>query len=329
VASVAILDVGHGNCSAIIEGSDAVIIDAGRTSTLVEFLRRLGITRVPAIAISHAHEDHFRGAVGLVASEECEVQAVWVNSDASRVSPQWKALLYELDVRERSGGLAFELGLMEGDALPSPHVDVEIAVLAPRKRLIGIGPGGTDAEKGQIHSNSASSVVCIRYLGRGAVLLPGDLDQVGLDHLLDTGQDLRAETLVFPHHGAKTSADATDEENTVFAERLMEAVQPETVVFSTGRGVHGTPRPEIVAAVRRSNATVRIACTQLSKRCADEIPSEPAEHLVDLFAQGREAGHCCGGTILIELGAATTAPVHAEHLVFIERSAPTALCVER
>jgi hypothetical protein len=176
-----------------------------------------------------------------------------------------------------------------------------------------------------------SAVIRVDFGTEPRVLLTGDLDLVGLDHLLDAGVEVSAPILVFPHHGGRTRRGAKADENATFTERLMHAVQPRVVIFSIGRGMNATPRPEIVEAVRTYGGEARVVCTQLSEHCASELPSQEPSHLEARFARGRTRRSCCAGSIVIPLdptagGPDACMPTAAEHALFISEWAPVALC---
>ena len=157
------------------------------------------------------------------------------------------------------------------------------------------------------------------------MLLPGDLDEVGLDNLIESGVDAKASIAVFPHHGGTTGKG----DMATFASRYCNAVEPENVIFSIGRGRYNTPRPEIVDILRRKLPKSRVLCTQLSEHCAGKVPNEDPAHLTDKASRGRELRKCCAGTIVITLGKAapTLFPILDTHSEFIARAAPTALCM--
>jgi len=186
------------------------------------------------------------------------------------------------------------------------------------------GPGGRDLQGRQLSANSMSVVVRISYQSVPQVLLAGDLDAVGLDNLLEHYPSPRAAVLVFPHHGGRpANADPTQ-----YAIRLSQAVQPEVVVFSIGRGRYQTPRPEIVAGILRILPTAHIACTQLSTYCAVGLPSVSPIHLAPVVARGRASNACCAGSILLTLNprAAQPLPGLRDHHAFVIANAPSALC---
>jgi len=172
-------------------------------------------------------------------------------------------------------------------------------------------------------SNSLSAVVRVSHNDTPRALLASDIDDIGLTDLERRSVSLTADLLVFPHHGGHIARV----DNAAFTERLCRSVSATTVVFSIGRGRHSTPRPEIIRAVEATLPGSHVACTQLSKRCAQMNPDVAREHLVDLPAQGREANVTCTGTIVQDLSTGAVSPDRASHALFVQRHAPTHLCL--
>jgi competence protein ComEC len=171
-----------------------------------------------------------------------------------------------------------------------------------------------------------SAVVRISLADRHAALLAGDIDEIALEHLLEENADVTAETLVFPHHGGRPGAG----DPTVFASSLANAVAPELILFSTGRGKKNVnPHPAIVAALLQAAPSAHIGCTQLSTACSASTPLA-GNHLSPLTAAGTESAKCCIGTVEINLATPKDFfPVLREHLEFVQNNAPTALCLNR
>ena len=324
VDRLALLDVGHGNAALLHSDKVAIVIDAGRGVGLLEYLRSEEIEQVSSVIISHADADHLRGLVGLLGVAEIEVLSVALNSDAAKSSRQWNALAFDLDDRRRRGQIQFSVELVEGTEFSLSN-DVAVQIVAPRSALAMLGPGSQDSQGRRIGTNTISAVARITAKGSPIALLTGDLDEVGLDHLISAGVAVDAPLLVFPHHGGNVSGNASVSRNVDFAKTLSELVSPEVVVFSIGRGSFANPRPEIVEAVRRTSPGVRIMCTQLSTHCADMVPSQAPPHLLDQYAEGRRQRHCCAGTIVVALDPFDAAPDKG-HSAFISLHAPTALC---
>lgn len=323
--SLTVLDVGHGSCAVLGDGSNYVMFDAGPGTGVLEYLREQGISHLDKLFISHADADHIRGVIAILGSGVVTIDNIWLNSDAEKASQLWSSLAYSLDDAQRRGTLTCHVALTEGMEFAGPRDDVVITVVAPRTRLAMTGPGAKDQDGRSITSNSISAVMTITVAGRRAALLTGDLDETGLTHLLDAGPDLAADVLVFPHHGGTAGRGTSGLGE--FTSSLVAKVSPRIVLFSLGRASrYGTPQPDVITALRTALPKARIACTQLSKRCADEVPDAPVEHLLPIFASGRDDRSCCAGTIKIDLAEPLEMSPGEAHQGFIDEFAPMALC---
>ena len=65
------LDVGQAQCVALIgpapDGYQAALIDVGVDGTrLAEWLRGIGVRRIPLVVLTHNHDDHIKGLAALV-----------------------------------------------------------------------------------------------------------------------------------------------------------------------------------------------------------------------------------------------------------------------
>jgi beta-lactamase superfamily II metal-dependent hydrolase len=326
MAELTVLDVGHGSAAVVHEGNKAIVIDAGPGTAVLEFLLANGITTLSAILISHADTDHLRGVVALLGSAELTIESIHLNSDAVKRSSIWKALAFELDQSHRSNVLKFHVQLVEGQR-HQLGTNVGIDVLAPRQALAMLGPGSRDNKERRISTNTISAVIRVQIEDGPTTMLTGDLDEIGLEHLLETGQELACDILVFPHHGGNVRASSNPTRNTSFARLLLGATTPKTVIFSIGRqSANPNPRPEIIAAVKEI-ATRRVMCTQMSSNCVAGQTSFETSHLSTAFSTGRSSGLCCAGSI--RFGANFQEPTNQAHDDFLDSAAPRALCRRR
>jgi competence protein ComEC len=190
--------------------------------------------------------------------------------------------------------------------------------------LAGKGSGSKDRKGRKLSSNSMSVVFRLVQDDKPIALLPGDIDDVGFQNLLEASIDISALFLIFPHHGGHPGAG----EQGVFVQQFVKNANPEFVIFSIGRGQHNTPQPEIIEAILRANPKIKILCTQLSNHCSPKIPDDAPSHLVNKYSHGREQNKCCSGTILISVDGASInlLPALIEHNKFLDAFAPTALC---
>jgi competence protein ComEC len=323
-STLSIIDVGHGNCAVLVDTDGVVVLDTGPGTALLEFLEQEGIEKIDVVLISHADQDHIKGLVALIASQKYEVDVIRINSDALKESKLWDDLLFTLNKAFFAGAVQFNTSLTVADSGGFDRGEVHIEILAPDLYIAGRGPGSTDRDGRPLTSNSISAVIRLVKGQTPIAVLTGDLDEVGLDNLINNNLNCTAPVLVFPHHGGKSgSADMA-----TFTKKVVDLIQPQTVIFSLRRGGNNNPQPEIVRTVRENLPDVRIACTQLSKRCAAVLPANQPTHLAAKYAQGRQSNGCCGGTFVINLSEAGRPflPVLEAHADFISVNAETALC---
>jgi len=325
-----ILDVGHGNCTIIKHGDEAIIIDAPGRPVVAKVLDELKIKSVHALLISHADNDHLSGAIPILMNPGRPVKQVYVNPDLRKTKSWLQFRIAAGDARKNQGTAVY----------PSLHVnypnnltlsDTTLHVLHPPPEMCLATNEGEHVDGIKLNANSMSAVVLIEHNGKQVCLLAADSGRHSLDVMLGENKDLRAQVLIFPHHGGHTGGAA---DNRAFAKDLVSAVQPKLVLFSLGRGSHGTPRPEIVAGTRDAIATQKpyIACTQLSKNCADSLPNQADRKLVK-HSEGFSKNQCCAGTIVLPLTddgvEIMMGELNEHHGKFVTSELPKALCRRR
>jgi len=257
-----VLDVAHGNSAVLIDSAGVVVIDAGPKTALLEFLLDNNIHKIDVLLLSHADRDHIAGVITLVASGQIQFGRVYLNSDATKNSQIWDVLIYTLWDAHKKGLLYFEPSL-------TPHLngkldqgEVTIEVLAPNQYIAAKGPGSRDRQGRKLSSNSISAVIRLSYKGKPLVLLPGDIDQVGLDNLLEDNAELAAWLTVYPHHGGKPGGQNVK----AFATRFCQAVKPEVVIFSIRDNERQFPTKEVVETLEETLDNVRIFSTRSSEQ---------------------------------------------------------------
>lgn len=315
-----ILDVGHGS-STVVEGTNGVsIIDGGQGETLPMFLIARGICQIDTIVVTHADADHFGGISLLLSSNEFQVRRVYINPDCRKTRLWDDFVCVMLSAKRR--GTKFYLELTNANPGRLSLDGVLLEVLAPSQELAIRTADGRTPNDQRLTPNAMSAVLRVWAGDVPRLLIAGDIDQIGLDNLLDDHMDVAADVLLFPHHGGLPRASSPED----FVKSLVGAVSASLIVFSIGRGRYGTPRPEIVAAISRSTQVAHIACTQLSDRCAAKLP-DSATPLHHISSRGRATAACCAGTIELSLEPDRSyTPSRGAHLEFIRQNAPTALC---
>lgn len=305
----------------MVQGLDHVsVIDGGQGDTLPRFLSSRGINRVDTVIVSHADADHVGGISLLLSNPEFQVGHVFVNPDV-RETAVWLDFVSVMNWAKQRG-TRFSLELTSDNPGQLPLDDIRLEVLAPSQEIALTTAGGHTIDGKQVTPNTMSAVLRVWAGDAPRLLIAGDIDQIGLSNLLQNNSDVRADVLVFPHHGGLPRTPNPDS----FAELLTRAVAAHLVIFSIGRGRYGTPRPEVVSAVLRSSKAAHIACTQLSEHCATDLPVT-ASSLHTAFSRGAATRACCAGTIEVSLDRGNGyTPARSAHVDFIRQNAPTALC---
>jgi competence protein ComEC len=317
-----ILDVGHGNCAVLRVPEATIVIDTGAKSSLLEFLDREKIDRINVLFLTHADKDHIGGLIGLLSSKTIRIDKICVNTDSGKDTAIWRDLLYEMDLADNRKELSFQPSITKDDSISLESGRLLLEVLAPSKFLAARGPGSKDMKGRKIKANTISAVIRLVLDGNPLALMPADIDDVGLDDMVEHKVDLAASILVFPHHGGASGPTGA----TSMAKRLWDLVKPKVVIFSVGRGRDKHPQPDLIKEIRTNWNKCHIACTQLTKHCAEKIPLDPATHLAPTFSSGSENRECCAGTFALDLNDIRSRPTFTEHQKFITDNAPTALC---
>ncbi|MGH8621782.1 MAG: ComEC/Rec2 family competence protein, partial [Burkholderiales bacterium] len=223
-----VLDVGQGVSVLVRTERHALLYDAGPrfgpgvdsgSRTIVPYLRAAGVKRLDGFIVSHDDDDHWGGAASVLHA----VPVDWVLTSLPDLDP--------LVVRAESAP--------RSDAGPGWEWDgVRFEVLHPAR--------GSYADPA-VKDNDRSCVLAIAAPG-GRVLLPADIERRSEEELLrrERGR-LRAEVLLAPHQGSRTSSIPD----------FVQAVAPSVVVFPVGyRNRFGHPHREVVRRYAESGARI-------------------------------------------------------------------------
>ena len=320
---LSVLDVGHGSCVFISTSGATALVDTGPNGAVLEFLRERELTYVDVVLISHADQDHIGGLSALLSNGIRIGRVIW-NSDGMKRTEAWMSLAYQLDDLAESGLTIADEEAAKGMPIPELGPRVSIEVHAPRLRLRRLGVGGRDRSGSHISSNSMSVVVRVLVDDEPLIVIPGDLDSVGLSHLVDSAtMDLSARYLVLPHHGGLMGTPAA---TPAAVEQLVQAVGPRMVFISNGRGARwDNPRDDVLLAVSRANPDLPVACSELSKSCSAMPQARGTQSRI--YSAGWNSGAACAGTIQLTLRNGIGQDLdRSEHARFVA-GLPTPRCV--
>ncbi len=189
------IDVGHGTSVLVrTPGGKLILYDAGSfgsvdtaTNAISGVLWSLGIMHLDALIISHADLDHYNAVPNL--AERFSIGRIYLTP--MNYHQSHAGVVY---LRERLAQHCIPISLISaGDHWQIDEVSTA-QVLSPPN----CGTGGND---------NANSIVLLMKLAERTVLLPGDIDGVGLQQLLKTSI-VPVDLAMAPHHGSLSSKPA-------------------------------------------------------------------------------------------------------------------------
>lgn len=213
-----VLDVGQGLAVVAQTRNHALLFDTGPgfgpgadsgSRVIVPFLRAAGIRRLDTMVLSHDDADHTGGALSVL-------QALPVDTLLTSLPDLDPLLLIGPEERRCMAGQTW---IWDG---------VAFEMLYPDATTRGV-------EK--LKDNERSCVLKITTAA-GSVLIPADIERRGEQALLSAAAEkLKAEVLVAPHQGSRTSSSSA----------FVAAVAPRLVIFPVGyRNPFRHPHPEVV-----------------------------------------------------------------------------------
>jgi competence protein ComEC len=210
---VTVLDVGQGDAIVIrLPGRRTMVIDAGPrirdydagVRIVAPYLRRLGVSRIDLLVLTHTHSDHVGGAGALC--RQFEVGSIICGSP---LPPDTS--LSAIGIVRRT----------EAGTMLSPSPGTRIYVLSPGC------PGFPGHRRRAMGGLNNSSLVLKLQFGSTSFLFTGDMEHSVEESVVEVyGDFLRSSVLKVAHHGASTSTTAV----------FLDSVRPRYAVISVGTG---------------------------------------------------------------------------------------------
>jgi competence protein ComEC len=223
---VVVLDVGQGVAALVRTERHALLYDTGPqfgsgadsgARTIVPYLRAAGVRRLDGLIVSHDDDDHWGGAESVLQALPVE----WLLTSLPDLDPL---------VVQAGPGLRCAAGQgWEWDG-------VRFEVLHPRRESY---------DNPAVKDNDRSCVLAVAAPG-GRILLPADIERRSEEDLLRGARaKLRAEVLLAPHQGSRTSSIPD----------FVHAVGARIVVFPVGyRNRFGHPHRDVLQRYAESGA---------------------------------------------------------------------------
>lgn len=293
----------------VTPGGRKILIDGGKGNEAFQFLvwkyrldaQDASPVTIDLMVVSHADSDHIAGLTSIIAHSRIHVREI-VHSGIAKYRSGFDTELGDTTGQGRNRFLVTRhdgIGDLAGQDLTGVMADWRDAVSAEQNlafRAVDATTGRIDvgdpavalhvlgprldnppgaAEAGYKWLGSAArtvnghSVVLRLDIGNVRVLLPGDVNKRGADHLmsaLNFVNELDAHVFKAPHHGSHE-----------FEEKFLAAVHPQVCVISSGESPdHGHPRANFLGAVGKHSRSVEplIFSTELVAMFAVDTDAE-------------------------------------------------------
>lgn len=229
------IDVGQGDSTLFVTEEGAVLVDASIEDagpTIVEYLKKHGVTKLEYFVLTHPDGDHIGGALEVINS--IDVENI-IMPNRSHTSKTYKNLLLRID--------ELDINVIMGESDNVYNVgDLEMTMLSP--------------VKGREYSdNNNWSIVFLARFGNIKVMMTGDASKEAERILLETydASALKADLLKVGHHGSNSSTTAG----------FLKAVDPQYAVISCAiDNDYGHPHSEVVSRLKNAGVTYRVTAEE-------------------------------------------------------------------
>ncbi|MFN3786410.1 MAG: DNA internalization-related competence protein ComEC/Rec2, partial [Thiothrix sp.] len=232
---VTVLDVGQGLSTVVQTAQHTLVFDSGPRAAdsfdtgqlvVLPWLYGAGIRHIDRLMISHADNDHSGGARALL--KALPVKQVWTN--VPDLLPEYHPVLCRAGQQWEWDGVSFR-------------------VLHPSENF---------SDK---HENNQSCVLKVAN-AEHSILLTADIERVAEYWLLAQEVDLRAEVLLVPHHGSRSSSSPA----------FIDAVAPRLAILTNGyRNRFRHPHPSVTQ--RYTDRNIRLLNTVNSGELRLDFPA--------------------------------------------------------
>ena len=224
---IVMCDVGQGDATVLrVSADEAIVIDAGPDPAPIDrCLRRLHVSRIPLLVLTHFHADHIEGVPGVIRGRDVGLAIVSPLAEPpgefARVSRWFEGA--GLTMRVAAAGDRWTVG------------DVTLRVIWPARLIRGQGSDPNNA-----------SVTLAAEVDGISLLLCGDLETAAQDAVLATGQVTQVDVVKVAHHGSAKQSPG-----------WVATTRPRIALIGVGlNNDYGHPNARTVASYRAAGALV-------------------------------------------------------------------------
>lgn len=225
------LDVGQGECVALLSQGHAALVDCGSKNSFMDagdiaadYLMSAGVRRLDAVVLTHCHTDHANGLAVLLA--RLETDALYLPALADEE------------------GVAETVALAERYGVPVYYIAEETTLPLGDAVLTLYPPLGESGE-------NERGLTALCTAGSFDALITGDMDAKTERRLIEAYALPDIEVLLVGHHGSRYST----------SEELLADTAPEVGIVSVGSNSYGHPTDE--ALLRLTDADVSVYRTDM------------------------------------------------------------------
>ncbi len=230
------IDVGQGDAELILVDDKAILIDtstAKERDKLTAYLKKLNITELEYIVLTHPDEDHIGSADYVI--NNYKINNV-ILSPKEHTTATYERMIEAIEAKVESG---------EIKEVINPQDMLGESIMVGELELRMLGPIG---EFSKSDMNNPSVVMMARW-GNNKVLLTGDAETKAEERIIEEyGKELKCDVLKLGHHGSHSST---------WESGLLDYAKPSIGIISCGvDNKYGHPHTEALEALEKYNVTV-------------------------------------------------------------------------